>query len=63
MGGKHRNKRWVRASHVAGTELQNLTTREPDDDQLEVAIQSLKAVLAVEDPYEARRDQTIEIVA
>ena len=47
-----------------GLMLQNLTTREPDDDQLEVAIQSrCKAVLAVEDPYEAKRDQTIEIVA
>jgi uncharacterized protein YqhQ len=43
--------------------LQNLTTREPDDDQLEVAIASLEAVLAVEDPYEAKRDQAIEIVA
>jgi uncharacterized protein YqhQ len=46
-----------------GLMLQNLTTREPDDDQLGVAIASLNAVLAVEDPYEAKRDQTIEIVA
>jgi uncharacterized protein YqhQ len=61
--GKNRNKRWVRALMWPGLMLQNLTTREPDDDQLEVAIQSLKAVLAVEDPYEAKRDQTIEIVA
>ena len=61
--GKNRNKRWVRAVMWPGLMLQNLTTREPEDDQLEVAIQSLKAVLAVEDPYEAKRDQTIEIVA
>jgi uncharacterized protein YqhQ len=61
--GKHRNKRWVRALMWPGLMLQNLTTREPDDDQLEVAIESLKAVLAVEDPYEAKREQTIEIVA
>ena len=61
--GKNRNKRWVRALMWPGLMLQNLTTREPDDDQLEVAIQSLKAVLDVEDPYEAKRDQTIEIVA
>jgi uncharacterized protein YqhQ len=61
--GKNRNKRWMRALMWPGLMLQNLTTREPDDDQLEVAIQSLKAVLAVEDPYEAKRDQTIEIVA
>jgi uncharacterized protein YqhQ len=61
--GKHRNKRWVRVVMWPGLMLQNLTTREPDEDQLEVAIASLKAVLAVEDPYEAKRDQPIEIVA
>jgi uncharacterized protein YqhQ len=43
--------------------LQNLTTREPDEEELEVAIRALEAVLAVEDPYEAKRDQPIEIVA
>jgi uncharacterized protein YqhQ len=43
--------------------LQNLTTREPDEDQLEVAIRALEAVLAVEDPSEAKRAQPIEIVA
>jgi len=61
--GKHRNKRWVRAVMWPGLMLQNLTTREPDLDQLEVAIRALQAVLAVEDPYEAKRDQPIEIVA
>jgi len=62
--GKHRNKRWVRAVMWPGLMLQNLTTREPDEDQLEVAIRALKAVLAVEDPYEEKqRDQAIEIVA
>jgi uncharacterized protein YqhQ len=61
--GKHRNKRWVRAVMWPGLMLQNLTTREPDADQLEVAIRALQGVLAVEDPYEAKRDQAIEIVA
>jgi uncharacterized protein YqhQ len=61
--GKNRNKRWVRAVMWPGLMLQNLTTREPDHDQLEVAIRALKEVLAVEDPYEAKREQTIEIVA
>src|SRR6187200_1732797 len=61
--GKHRNKSWVRAIMWPGLMLQNLTTREPDLDQLEVAIRALQAVLAVEDPYEAKRDQAIEIVA
>ena len=48
--GKHRNKSWVRAMMWPGLMLQNLTTREPDLDQLEVAIAALEAVLAVEDP-------------
>jgi uncharacterized protein YqhQ len=61
--GKHRNKRWVRALMWPGLMLQNLTTREPDHDQLEVAIRALKEVLAVEDPYEKKREQQIEIVA
>jgi uncharacterized protein YqhQ len=42
--------------------LQNLTTREPDEEQLAVAIASLEAVLAVESPREAG-EQPIEIVA
>ncbi len=61
--GKNRRKRWVRAVMWPGLMLQNLTTREPDEEQLAVAIAALEAVLAVEDPEEARRDQPIEIVA
>ncbi len=61
--GKNRNKRWVRALMWPGLMLQNLTTREPDEEELEVAIRSLEAVLAVEDPNEAKREQEIEIVA
>src|SRR5919106_3100971 len=61
--GKHRNKRWVRALMWPGLMLQNLTTREPDHDQLEVAIRALEEVLAVEDPYEKKREAEIEIVA
>jgi uncharacterized protein YqhQ len=61
--GKNRNKRWVRAVMWPGLMLQNLTTREPDKEQLEVAIRSLQAVLAVEDPNEAKKEQQIEIVA
>ena len=36
--------------------LQNLTTREPDREQLAVAIAALEAVLAVESPEEAARE-------
>jgi uncharacterized protein YqhQ len=61
--GKNRRKRWVRAIMWPGLMLQNLTTREPDEEQLAVAIAALEAVLAVEDPEEARKEQPIEIVA
>jgi uncharacterized protein YqhQ len=62
--GKHRRKRWVRALMWPGLMLQNLTTREPDREQLAVAIAALEAVLAVENPAEEARDpEAIEIVA
>ena len=60
--GKNRRKRWVRALMWPGLMLQNLTTREPDEQQLEVAIAALDAVLAVENP-DAADEQPIEIVA
>jgi uncharacterized protein YqhQ len=60
--GRNRDKRWVRALMWPGLMLQNLTTREPDHEQLEVAIAALNAVLAVEKP-DAERESPIEIVA
>ena len=61
--GRNRRKRWVRAVMWPGLMLQNLTTREPDRDQLAVAIAALEAVLAVESPDQAAREGEIEIVA
>ena len=61
--GRNRNKRWVRALMWPGLMLQNLTTREPDEQELEVAIAALEAVLAVETPELAAKEQPIEIVA
>ncbi len=61
--GKNRRKRWVRAVMWPGLMLQNLTTREPDEEELAVAISSLQAVLAREDPKLAAGRQPIEIVA
>jgi uncharacterized protein YqhQ len=60
--GRNRRKRWVRALMWPGLMLQNLTTREPDERQLEVAIAALDAVLAVETPGQAE-EAPIEIVA
>ena len=48
-----------------GMQLQLLTTREPELEQLAVAIAALEAVLAVEDPRAASAEDTVgmEVVA
>src|SRR3954463_3876029 len=51
--GKNRDKRWAQILMAPGMQLQKLTTREPDLTQLAVAIASLDAVLAVENPATA----------
>jgi uncharacterized protein YqhQ len=60
--GRNRRKRWVRGLMWPGLMLQNLTTREPDEEQLAVAIAALEKVLAEEAPAE-QGEQPIEIVA
>jgi uncharacterized protein YqhQ len=52
FAGRNRRRGWVRAVMWPGMQLQLLTTREPDLDQLAVAIASLQAVLALEKPGE-----------
>jgi uncharacterized protein YqhQ len=65
FAGRNRNRRWVRAIMWPGLKLQLLTTREPDLDQLAVAIASLEAVLARETPGELSAEDLvgIEVVA
>ena len=46
-----------------GLMLQNLTTREPDEEQLAVAIAALDKVLEEEDDELIKGDSPIEIVA
>jgi uncharacterized protein YqhQ len=60
--GKNRRKRWVRAVMWPGLMLQNLTTREPDEEQLAVAIAALERVLE-EEPQASAGESPIEIVA
>jgi len=48
FAAKHMELRWVRVLMIPGLALQKLTTREPDLDQLEVAITSLRAVMTSE---------------
>jgi uncharacterized protein YqhQ len=52
FAGRNRSRGWVRALMWPGLKLQLLTTREPDLDQLEVAIAALNAVLELETPGE-----------
>ncbi len=47
--GQHIDKFWVRTAIWPGLCLQKLTTRQPDDSQIEVAIAALKAVLPAEE--------------
>ena len=50
FAGRNRSRGWVRAVMWPGLKLQLLTTREPDLDQLSVAIAALQAVLERETP-------------
>jgi len=63
--GRNRRRRWVRAIMYPGLQLQKLTTREPDLDQLAVAIAALRAVLDVERPDDASAADMVglEVVA
>jgi uncharacterized protein YqhQ len=63
--GRNRNRSWVRGVMWPGLQLQRLTTREPDQLELEVAIAALAAVLAVEKPGEAGAEDLlgVEVVA
>jgi uncharacterized protein YqhQ len=65
LAGKNRRYRWVQIVMYPGLQLQKLTTREPDLDQLAVAIASLNAVLAHETPGQLAADDMLglEVVA
>ncbi len=52
-GGKHGDSPWARFLLWPGLATQRLTALEPDDSQLEVALEALKAVLAREEHPEA----------
>lgn len=53
LGTKYRNSRIIRTILTPGLWLQALTTREPDDSQLEVALTALARVIEVDQPEEA----------
>ena len=45
FAGRNADNKWISWLNKPGMWLQHLTTREPDDSQIEVAIASLKAVI------------------
>lgn len=49
IAGKFRNQKWVGYLFWPGLMTQYITTSEPDDTQIEVALESLKATIAAED--------------
>jgi len=62
--GRNRARPWVQAVMYPGLQLQRLTTREPDLDQLAVSIAALEAVLALETPGASAADlMGLEVVA
>ena len=63
--GRNRARGWVQAVMYPGLQLQKLTTREPDLDQLAVSIAALDAVLTLETPGETTAADLIgvEVVA
>jgi len=58
FGARHINNGFIRAIQAPGLWLQALTTREPDDSQLEVAISALKRVVEVEQAEEAAQSSS-----
>jgi uncharacterized protein YqhQ len=64
FAGRNRRRRWVRTLMWPGMQLQLLTTREPDEQQLAVAIAALDAVLDADTPGQTADDLVgVEVVA
>ncbi len=65
FAGRNRRRAWVRTVMWPGLQLQKLTTREPDLEQLAVAIAAMDAVLAVENPLDVSEADKVgmEVVA
>jgi uncharacterized protein YqhQ len=61
FAGRHRGRGWVQLVIWPGMQLQKLTTREPDEEHVEVAIAALEAVLAVEDPRAASAEERVGV--
>ena len=66
FAGKHSDNRFLMAMLAPGMWLQRLTTRQPDDEQVEVSIRALQRVLEreqAETPAERKADAKVEVMA
>lgn len=59
FSSRHMNSKIVRALIAPGLWLQKLTTREPDDSQIEVAIKALQTVLPNVESAESEKDTVV----
>ena len=55
LSGKKRDNKLLKVMTVPGLLMQKITTREPTDDQLEVALTALKAALQTEEAVEKEK--------
>ena len=66
FAGKHSDNRFLMGMLAPGMWLQRLTTRQPDDEQVEVSIRALQRVLEreqAETPAERKADAKVEVMA
>ncbi len=57
---RHQDKKWIQALVAPGLWFQRLTTREPDEKQLEVAISALQKALDLEDKLKEKNQKETE---
>jgi uncharacterized protein YqhQ len=50
LGANHANSHWAKIIAAPGLIMQRLTTNEPDEDQIEVALLALQKVIEIENP-------------
>ena len=60
LAGKRPDSPFLRFIVWPGLMMQKITTREPTDDQIEIAVASLQTVLAAEQRYQASGEKEVE---
>ena len=60
---RHPEQFWVQALVVPGALMQKITTKEPDDEQLEIALSAMRAAIHAEERYAAASEQEARLLA